>query len=167
MSNPFDLTKLISGAGLVEKKQYKPDVITSNEKKQLLVGYEKLPQEKWLQIFPGSHIRYIRKDGEMRKGGYVRYIDANNKFLYISTAPIDTNAKGWKLPLNGVAEIWIMNDKRNAVQYSQPADIREEISSIKDDIQQIKLEIQRVTNQQKRIINLIGKTIQKSENHTQ
>lgn len=163
-SNPFDLTKLIASGNIVEKQQYRPDIITSEEKKQLLVGYNKLPYEKWLQIYPGSHIRYVRKDGEMRKGGYIRYIDPEGKYFYITSAPIDIgNAKGWKLPLSGVAEIWIINKnipvKNNHSNFTD--DVNSDIALIKDDIQQLKLEIQRITNDQKRILNLISRSIKR------
>lgn len=168
MNNPYDLTKLIaSNSKITEKKQYRPDVITPDEKKQLLVGYEKLSHDKWLQLFPGSHIRYMRKDGEMRKGGYVRYVDIDNQNLYLSTFPLDIpNAKGWKLPLDGVAEIWVVSKHNTKIPTTSCSnDLREDLISLKEDVKQLKIEIQRITNQQKRILRHVETRLNRIEDN--
>jgi hypothetical protein len=156
-NNPFDLTKLISNDKLIEKQKYKADVYTLEEQKQMLKNYTKIPREKWLEIPIGSNIRYIRKDGEMRKGGYIQYIDPNGQFMSISAINV-SNGKHWKLPLNGVQEIWKYTGEtlNKDILPNKPDDTQEIILSLKEEIRQLKIEIQRVMNQQKRIIKSIG-----------
>lgn len=164
-TNPFDLTKLIPTGGLVEKQGYRPEIFTTDEQKNMLKDFKLVPKEKWLQLQIGTQIRYIRKDGEMRKGGYIQYIDPKGEFMSISLTEIDQRqSKHWRLPLNGVAEIWCADanasaaasfQKMSSAPTSNP-DINETIASIKEDIRQLKIEIQRVMNQQKRIIKSVG-----------
>jgi hypothetical protein len=150
--NPFDLTKLISTNKLIEKQKYKPDVYTTEEQKEMLKNYIKVPNEKWLELPIGTNIRYIRKDGEMRKGGYIQYIDPNGDFMSISAINV-SNGKHWRLPLNGVAEIWKFTFNK-VTPFSN--DTQEMLLSLKEEIRQLKIEIQRVMNQQKRIIKSVG-----------
>ena len=158
MDNPFDLTKLISTDKIIEKKIYKPNIISDEEKTKLLENYEKVPHDKWLQLQQGAHIRYLRKDGDMRKGGFIKYTDPSGSFIYIVNTPYESaTTKGWRINLDTIDTIW-------AIKTNIPKNINnidEKIANIEDDIRQLKLEIQRVTNQQKRIIQLIARTIQK------
>jgi hypothetical protein len=154
--NPFDLTKLISTNKLIEKQKYKPEVYTTEEQQEMLKNYIKVPREKWLVLPIGINIRYIRKDGEMRKGGYIQYIDPNGEFMSISAINV-SNGKHWRLPLNGVAEIWKFTSNKPPNETPTISnDIQEVISSLKEEIRQLKIEIQRVMNQQKRIIKSVG-----------
>lgn len=161
--NPFDLTKLISNTGLIQKHTYKPEVFTTEEQKEMLRGFQLVPRDKWLELPVGTHIRYIRKDGEMRKGGYIRYIDPAGAFMSISLTELNQQSKNWKLPLNGVAQIWratgeviLTNIPPKNREPAINSDAMEEIASLKEDIRQLKIEIQRVMNQQKRIIKSVG-----------
>lgn len=159
-NNPFDLTKLVVAGGLVEKQKYKPDTYTTEEQKEMLRDYVKVAREQWLQLPIGTNIRYIRKDGEMRKGGFIQYIDPEGKFMSISVINV-ANGKHWRLPLDGVAEIWksnlgakiaAVNASVSATTAAAPTDIQEILAALKEEIRQLKIEIQRVMNQQKRII---------------
>jgi hypothetical protein len=178
-SNPFDLTQFVSGGKLTEKSKYKPEIYTATEWRDMLQGYEKVSPGEWAQISVGTHIRYVRKDGEMRKGGFIKYADPNGKFLSISSADtnVNSNAPHWKLPLDGVAEIWKIMDGAHVRSTSTtsthtathssagppathssangPTSIQESINRINNEIEQLKGEIQRVLNQQKRIIKSI------------
>jgi hypothetical protein len=153
--NPFDLTKLVSNKELIEKPKYKPIIYTSQEQKDMLKSYQQVPNAQWTKIPIGTNIRYIRKDGEMRKGGYIRYIDPEGKFMSISIDPLQ-QSKRWKLPLDGVAEIWKLKQENNIVKPNDNIIDQESIVSLKEDIRQLKIEIQRVMNQQKRIIKSVG-----------
>jgi hypothetical protein len=59
--NPFDLTKLITNGGLIEKHKYKPEVFTTEEQKEMLKGFELVPRNKWAALEVGTHIRYLAK----------------------------------------------------------------------------------------------------------
>jgi hypothetical protein len=171
--NPFDLTKLITNGGLIEKHKYKPEVFTTEEQKEMLKGFELVPRNKWAALEVGTHIRYLRKDGEMRKGGYIRYVDPNGEFLSVSLTELNQQSKSWKLPLSGVAQIWresnstdlpatshgktiAPNSSSANLRTQVNSDVMEAIAAIKEDIRQLKIEIQRVMNQQKRIIKSVG-----------
>jgi hypothetical protein len=162
-NNPFDLTKLVKTGGLVEKQKYKPESYNTEEKKNMLKGFERVPNTKWLQLPIGTCIRYIRKDGDMRKGGYIKYIDPNGEFMSISLTSLDQpQSKHWRLPLSGVSELWKATSSSSHDVPSQASisvvsnDKDEQIASLKEDIRQLKIEIQRVMNQQKRIIKSVG-----------
>jgi hypothetical protein len=159
--NPFDLTKLVVAGGLVEKHKYKPDTYTPEEKKDMLNGFVRVPREKWLQLEIGAHIRYERKTGDMRKGGYVQYIDPKGEYIMVSVSNVGYQSRGWKLPLVGVSEIW-----RERATASVPTsnvvptiidDKDKHIAALEEDIRKLKIEIQRVMDQQKRIIISVGK----------
>jgi hypothetical protein len=169
--NPYDLTKLVTMGGLIEKHKYKPEVFTGEEQKEMLRGFERVPKESWAALAVGTFIRYIRKDGEMRKGGYIRYVDPAGEFMSVSLTPPAQQSKTWRLPLNGVAQIWrslgpviegvVMRTQAQArpqlaAATTVPTDLAETVAALKEDIRQLKIEIQRVMNQQKRIIKSVG-----------
>jgi len=163
--NPYDLTKLVTMGGLIEKHKYKPEVFTGEEQKEMLRGFELVPKDSWTMLAVGTFIRYIRKDGEMRKGGYIRYIDPAGEFMSVSLTPPAQQSKTWRLPLSGVAQIWrslspVAMQTQMQARKSQPAtastDLTDTVAALKEDIRQLKIEIQRVMNQQKRIIKSVG-----------
>jgi hypothetical protein len=167
--NPYDLTKLVTMGGLIEKHKYKPEVFTGEEQKEMLRGFERVPKESWTMLAVGTFIRYIRKDGEMRKGGYIRYIDPAGEFMSVSLTPPAQQSKTWRLPLSGVAQIWrslgpvvdgVVMQTQVRTRQPQPAamstDLADTVAALKEDIRQLKIEIQRVMNQQKRIIKSVG-----------
>lgn len=166
--NPFDLTKLVAADSLVENSKQKMETYTPDEQKDMLKDYVCVPRNKWLQLEIGTRIRYIRNNGEIRKGGFIQYIDKKNEYLMVSTFMSGINVKYWKLPISGVSEIWRaknskppsgdhpiltpMRDKQTLL-----VDKDKEILTLKEDIRQLKIEIQRVMDQQKRIIISVGK----------
>lgn len=162
-ANPFDLTKLVVAGGLVETKKYKPDTYTPEEKKEMLNGYICVPKERWLKLEVGTHIRYVRINGEMRKGGYVQYIDPKGDYIMVSAINIGNQSKCWKLPLIGVSEIWRSSGSGVAANLPMAritptivVDKDKHIAALEEDIRQLKIEIQRVMGQQKRIIQSVG-----------
>jgi hypothetical protein len=160
MNNPYDLTRLLAGGQLIEKKKYSPEIFTKLEQKQMLATYKQVAKKYWTKLPLGTHIRYIRKDGEMRKGGYIRYNDPHGQFISLSLTQLDQpQTKFWKLPLNGVAELWCEPLNKSTQVHTNTvndSDTAEQINTLKEDIRQLKLEIQRVMNQQKRIIKSVG-----------
>lgn len=153
--NPFDLTKMVAGKDIVEKRKRKVGIITSTEKARLLEGYSKVAPDKWLKLPVGSHIRYLRKDGEMRKGGYIRLITDGTIFLSNMPDIGVSNGTGWAVRPATVSEIWVLG--KPAYSASNMVDTDERLASIEDDLNQIKTDIQNIINQQKRIVEWIAK----------
>jgi hypothetical protein len=100
-------------------------------------------------------------------------VDPNGEFLSVSLTELNQQSKSWKLPLNGVAQIWresnstdlpatshgktiAPNSSSANLRTQVNSDVMEAIAAIKEDIRQLKIEIQRVMNQQKRIIKSVG-----------
>ncbi len=152
--NDFDLTKMVAGR-VTEKHKRKPPIITSSEKARLLQGYSKVAPDKWMKLPIGSHIRYMRKDGEMRKGGYIRLITDGAIFLSNMPDIGVSNGTGWAVRPAMVSEIWVLG--KPAFSSSAMIDADERLTSIEDDIAQIKTDLQNITNQQKRIVEWLSK----------
>ena len=90
----FDLKKLVSNSGNdVEIKTSSNNV---NEQNRLLKGYRQISNVEWVNLKQADHIRYLRKDGNFRKGGYIKdiitkedeliKIDSVNNFSYKAIA---------------------------------------------------------------------------------
>lgn len=71
-SNPFDLT-----AAARQDRGGGPDRVqhartwTEEEQLERLQGYMLIPREFWPNIKYGTHVRYIKKTGEYRPGGFI------------------------------------------------------------------------------------------------
>ena len=61
----FDIKKK-SHEKVYEKKTHTPESI-----KTLLIGYVDIPVSDWKEIPISSHVRYVKKDGTLVRGGFV------------------------------------------------------------------------------------------------
>lgn len=48
-------------------------VFTDEQKASMLEGYIRVPEAMWPRIKYGSHVRYIKKNGDFMPGGFVLY----------------------------------------------------------------------------------------------
>lgn len=78
--NPFNLDKKKKGG--LPPKEYKAKTYTDEEKAEALHGYMEIPEDLWVFVRYGTHVRYITKAGEFRPGGFV------------TRNPFDTKVKG-------------------------------------------------------------------------
>lgn len=160
--NIFDLTQLINKSNDVEVK----NINTTSDNSQLLQGYEIVPQAQWDKIPYRTHIRYLRTDGQMRKGGYINAVthtidkDGKDTIKFDMVSNFTPTAIKWPLYEGSVDKIWKRVDAPVAQQSTSAADlgeIKEDIVYCKKSIDLIKQEVQKISNELVRTINLIKK----------
>jgi hypothetical protein len=172
--NIFDLTKLIPIEKEEEiKKSY--SVITESDREKLLAGYTELEESDWCNIAMHSHVRYLRKDGAFRRGGYVKghWIGTYGPKKGKNCIQMINNLSGykpttWNVCVADIAKIWIREDApknidntginiNNAHSSSTNNEQSESIEFLTKQMEQLKIDMTRMNNEQKRIINLIKK----------
>ena len=69
--NIFDLTAIV-GIQKEEEIKKKSALITDDEQKALIRDYIEVNKDEWSIIPSNTHIRYLRKDGAFRRGGFIK-----------------------------------------------------------------------------------------------
>ena len=169
-TNMFDLTSIINMQNEQEIKQAE-HTISADDQQKLLQNYEEVELDKWPDIQPSSHIRYLRKDGAFRRGGFVRNVWAGlygntkgKKCLQLSSSQNYKSTK-WTVCLDDIEKIWkkkeiiasvekniISPEVHNTIQAS-----KESIEYLTRTVDQLKIEISKINNEQTRMVNLIKK----------
>lgn len=129
----------------------------------LLQGYTAVDQANWDKILYKTHIRYLRTDGQFRKGGYVvntiHTTDREGK----PTIKIDLvsnfgpNAIKWSLYKGSIKKIWSKVSEYTESPSAHLAPLKEDIEFCKKSIEQLCQKIQQMENENIRILNLIKK----------
>lgn len=164
--NIFDLSKLV-GVRNEEQLKQKNNTITIDEQNKLLNGYVEVNTDDWDTIPKNTHVRYLRKDGNFRRGGFIKnmWVDAysvhkGKKCIQLS-ASTQYNAAKWVVCHDDLDKIWKRIDSEKNI--SAPVDISgiqtnaESIEYLTKSVEQLKINISRLNNEQTRIINLIKK----------
>ena len=168
--NIFDLSKIVSNTNDIE--------ISGDEvsESSLLVGYEPVDPKEWANLSPRTHIRYLNKDGTMRRGGFVSKIWSKkdlkgNAYILIDlVANYGKNSSKWSISSTKVEKIWRKegSDYEDVTVNSVPTaakgvdsqvlkDLGDDIEYCKKSIQHITIEIQKIKNEQTRTLELIKK----------
>lgn len=168
-SNIFDLTALVGIQNEQELKK-KTSSVTPEEKERMLSDYSELNKSEWETIPILSHIRYLRKDGAFRTGGFVKnswiglYGPSKGKKCLQLAAGQDYKSTKWTICLNDIEKIWQKNNNTLASDKNLSPEIKNNIQSNKESIEyllrtveQNKIDISKIMNEQTRIINLIKK----------
>jgi hypothetical protein len=153
-----------------------------------LQGYSLIEQSQWDKIPYKTYIKYLRNDGVMRKGGFVKSIvhtlDKNNndtiRFELVSN--FSSNATTWQLYAGNIKKIWKKEgqtyipdenvyDPRliqpnqvnltNQVNQIDITEIKEDIEFCKKTIDLLKKETQKNTNDISRMVNVIRELMNK------
>ena len=131
---------------------------------KLLIGYEILSPEFWDKIQYGTHIRYLRTDGTMRNGGFVKStvhtLDLDGKdTIKIELASNLSNGKTWSIYKGNTEKIWkkIENNVQMPAQINSAEmnEMKEDIERLKKYIQTMQAEMQQTKNENMRILKLI------------
>lgn len=163
--NPFDLTRLLGDSK--PSKPYNPSTKASYSDSQiakLLEGYREVPKEDRRTMTEGIHIRYRKKDGSFKRGGFVVRNYVSNKEeskgasmlrLKSSTYP---DAKEWSVNLDNVQDLWETTkfNPRPSME-TVTGGIKQTTDSLKNRVEQLSIEVSHLANEQKRIIALIKK----------
>ena len=178
--NIFDLSKL-APIELDHEIQKSSSIITIDDQVKLLVGFNELSKSDWGTLKMNDFVRYLRKDGSFRRGGYFKNSWAGtygkNKGKECIQLSSSKSFKGntWSVCHDDIDKIW----KNEDTQIKEPSinntsgvletknidpEILENISKNHESIEymtksmeQIKIDILKINNEQKRIINLIKK----------
>jgi hypothetical protein len=159
-SKKIALEKLIGKSNDVEVG----DTTLNTEK--LLEGYEQVNPELWDKLMLNTHVRYLRTDGNMRAGGYIKSIvhtlDLDNKdtIKIELSASLAQNAKSWSIYKNNIAKLWKKTSgvATTTADYSgEIANTKKTIEYLRKDLEGTKRELQQVKNDLQRTINLIKK----------
>ena len=165
--NIFDLTAIV-GIQKEEEIKKKSALITDDEQKALIKDYIEVNKDEWSVIPNNTHIRYLRKDGAFRRGGFIKnsWIGVNGaskdkKCLQLS-ASMNYKASKWTICLDDIEKIWkkkspeqkniISSDIQNMVRTNN-----ETTEYLTRSVEQLKIDVTQLSNEQKRIINLIKK----------
>jgi len=174
VDNIFDLSKpasVDSSNKTVQSNTYQKNnqknIVTNEEQEQLLENYEEVPRESWETLPVGIHIRYLRKDGTFRRGGYIisvvnimSGVNKDNKMIQLASNN-SPYAKSWSTNLERVQKIWkakLNSDGGvNQINESVSKETKESIEYLTKNVDQIKIDIAKINNEQQRIVNLIKK----------
>ncbi len=172
--NIFDLTKLVE---IQHEEQVKKDalLVSPEDQARMLTGYDEVPRSEWDTIPKDFHVRYLRKDGNFRRGGYVRntWISASGKRKGSTCIQLagssNFKATSWVVCFDDIDKLWKKNANAQPQQVANavPAQAMADVSGIKTNtesieyltksIDQIKINMTRLQNEQTRIVNLIKK----------
>lgn len=105
----------IKGAVAQNKPVIKP-TLSAKQQEDLLAGYDIVLSEQWPLLKRMDHIRYKRKDGQFRRGGFVmkQWLDINNitddttgkRMIKLSINPFQPNATTWDIAYIDIDTIW-------------------------------------------------------------
>ena len=165
--NIFDLSAL----ALKNEEEVKKNVaavITEDEQKKLLMGYEEVPNQKWESLINNIHIRYLRKDGIFRRGGFVKntwvglHGNSQGKKCIQLSSNINYNSNKWTICFDDIDKIWQkISMQTNQVDSTEMQNSvkknNESIDFLLKSVEKLNIDIARLSNEQQRIINLIKK----------
>jgi hypothetical protein len=170
-----DLSKLIPKSKDVEITKQASSNISINQA-ELLLGYEVVEPENWDKIPYRSHIRYLRTNGEFKKGGYVMAITHTDDLDGKDTIKIDLksgfipSAITWSIYKGNISKIWKKIDDNtgnsstntnNSVNVTlllnKVNDLEETINNIRISINQLGIDYQNMNQTQIRTIQKIKK----------
>jgi hypothetical protein len=168
--NMFDLSAFVGTQNDHEVKQAAGT--TPEEQEKMLRNYTEVDKATWAAIPMDSHIRYLRKDGAFRRGGFVKNswvgtygASAGKKCLQLSAAQSYKSTK-WTVCLDDIEKIWKLNSagssagEKNIISPEILTTVqtnKENIEYLMRAVEQLKIDMAKITNEQTRIINLIKK----------
>lgn len=166
--NIFNLSKMMPKSVDVEVTN-SSSATSEIEQDALLHNYELIDPANWHKLPFRAHIRYLRKDGAFRKGGFVKAVTQTQDLEGKETIKIDLvanftpNAVSWSIFKGSIDKLWKKIDMTgdtplvSNVNIEQINEIKEDITFCKNSIEQIKKELQKMSNEQIRTIMLIKK----------
>ena len=135
--------------------------ITPEEQEILLKGYLQIPTEQWSNIKKYWHIRYERKGGLFRRGGFVNSIwqksDKDGKVKkYIQLVmnpnkkPDKTTNPYWTIELSTLDKIWrrITNKEKSSSSSQDSDEIKKELVQLRKDFAWLKALVIKLHNLQ-------------------
>jgi hypothetical protein len=167
-SNPFDLTTMISKDVKMSAEPFVyhagDESLSDSQISDLLKNYDEVNKANWGELPANIHVRYTKKDGSFKRGGYVvnQYISNKEetkgaKMLRLKSN-MTSNAKEWTINLEGIAKLY--QNKLFKAKISPDTaigGIKQTTDGLQNQVEQLSIEVSRLSNEQKRIIALIKK----------
>jgi hypothetical protein len=168
--NMFDLNKLPDIEDDYEIKK-SASIISTIDQNKLLEGCVEIPRDQWDDLKYHDFVKYLRKDGCFRKGGYFKnswvgnYGKTKDKKCIQLASSKNFKSTMWTICHDVVDKMWKtkdveINNTHNTMSPEIMTMINEHNESIvylSTSMNNIKTEMSRLNNEQKRIINLIKK----------
>ena len=140
----------------------------------MLENYEEVPRDEWDQIPKNTHIRYLRKDGAFRRGGFIKanytssYGEDKGKQSIQLASNLSYKSSKWTVSFDDLEKIWKKNNSgvpsNNSIPNSQITELANNVKNNKETIEQLnklisqmRIDITRLTNDNTRTLNLIKK----------
>lgn len=166
IENIFDLTQIGNRVADIQAEHIRP-IITPVNRAELLTDYTSVDSHNWINIQPGTHIRYLRQDGEFRKGGFINDVtetqdkEGNNTLRFDLVSDYKPTAIKWSLFGSSIDKIWaklpIEVQQPTPVPTSVINELKQELKICKETIQMLQKEVQKINNEQMRTVLLIKK----------
>lgn len=170
--NIFDLTKL-APIELDHEIKKTSSLINIDDQNKLLNGFVELLRDDWNNLTVNDYIRYLRKDGSFRRGGYFRNSwvgsygkNKGKKCIQISSTR-SFKSTSWSICLDDIDKLWKCDEnigvaatgekKIDSILQEKINTHEETIQYMSKSIEQLKIDLLKINNEQKRIINLIKK----------
>lgn len=166
--NIFDLTKLIPHVNndVEIKKQtntfnngYVPKQISTEDQEKLLQGYSLVTEEEWDFLTNGVRIRYLKKDGQFRKGGILKGMwrgKNNNKVEKMYLTSVSNPPINWSINMNNIDKIWKENIESNTSN-TEITDLEDRVEYLELSLEELKKQIQKLQNNNVEILKIVKK----------
>ena len=159
--NIFDLSKFAPAINDIEVKNNSTGGAVNDD------NFELVDKAQWDKLPIRTYIKYLRTDGTMRKGGYIKTIwrtkdlEGNDSIKIDLVNNLSNSANGWSIYANNIQKLWkkINTDIEitHSVSSTDIDDVKEDISICKESINLIKIQLQKISTEQMRTITLIKK----------
>ena len=110
-TNIFDLT-VLSGIQNEQELKKNINIVSLEDQAKLLTDYNAVNIADWTSIPKGDHIRYLRKDGSFRRGGFVLNVwvgtygtSKDKTCIQLSSSPYYKSTK-WNVCIDDIDKIW-------------------------------------------------------------
>jgi hypothetical protein len=169
--NIFDLTKL-APLELDHELKHASTVISSDDRVNMLIGFDELKSDDWDSLQIHDFIRYLRNDGLFRKGGFFKNAwistygkQKGKKCIQLSTS-LNFKSATWVICLQEIDKIWkkkgsgesnVLTQRVDSELVTKVNNQQETIQYMTKALKQLRIDLLNSNNEQKRIINLIKK----------
>ena len=103
---------------------------TSEKIQEMLENYDEIPRNEWANLQIGTHIRYMKKSGDFKPGGFIRNKKLGDKPSFLlENVPFGSKASNpnyvsWMMLFDSVLKVFAKNKNSQSVKqdevYSRP-----------------------------------------------
>ena len=115
INSPRSPTSYAPSGKLGGVSKNKTESFSTDEINQLLDNYTEVPSNEWHNLHIGDHIRYMKSDGDFKRGGFIRKKSEEKDVYFLlenfALGSKTTNSKyiSWTMHLSNVSKIFLKN----------------------------------------------------------